>query len=67
MKEYAETLREIEQQIYARAGKNFNISSAQQLGEVLDELSEEDHINYLIVKELLTEYRRYAQLNEDCA
>lgn len=63
MKEYAETLREIEQQIYARAGKIFNISSAQQLGVVLDELSEEDHINFMIVKDLLAEYRRYAQLN----
>lgn len=58
MKEYAETLREIEEQIYARAGKIFNISSAQQLRAVLDEISEEDPIN-----DMLAKYRRYAQLN----
>lgn len=58
MKEYAETLREIEEQIYARAGKIFNISSAIQLGAVLDELGEQDPIN-----DMLAEYRRYAQLN----
>lgn len=58
MKEYAETLREIEEQIYARAGKIFNISSAQQLRAVLDELGEQDPIN-----DMLAEYRRYAQLN----
>lgn len=58
MKEYAETLREIEQQIYARAGKVFNISSAQQLRAVLNELGEQDPIN-----DMLVEYRRYAQLN----
>lgn len=58
MKEYAETLREIEEQIYARAGKIFNISSAQQLRAVLDEISEEDSIN-----DMLAKYRRYAQLN----
>ena len=55
MKEYAETLREIEEQIYARAGKIFNISSAIQLGAVLDELGEQDQIN-----DMLAEYRRYA-------
>lgn len=58
MKKYAEILSEIEQQIYARAGKVFNISSAQQLRAVLDELGEQDPIN-----DMLVEYRRYAQLN----
>ena len=58
MKKYAETLSEIEQQIYARAGKIFNISSAIQLGAVLDELGEQDPIN-----DMLAEYRRYAQLS----
>ena len=58
MKECAETLREIEQQIYARAGKVFNISSAQQLRAVLNELGEQDPIN-----DMLAEYHRYAQLN----
>lgn len=58
MKKYAEILSEIEQQIYARAGKVFNISSAQQLRAVLDELGEQDPIN-----DMLIEYRRYAQLN----
>jgi len=58
MKEYAETLREIEEQIYARAGKIFNISSAQQLRAVLDEISEEDPIN-----DMLAKYRCYAHLN----
>lgn len=58
MKEYAETLREIEQQIYVKAGKVFNISSAQQLRAVLDELGEQDSIN-----DMLAEYHRYAQLN----
>lgn len=63
MKEYAETLREIEEQIYARAGKIFNISSAQQLRAVLDEISEEDPINHMIVTDLLAEYRCYVHLN----
>ena len=58
MKKYAEILSEIEQQIYARAGKIFNISSAQQLRAVLDELGEQDPIN-----DLLAEYRCYAHLN----
>lgn len=58
MKEYAETLKEIEQQIYARAGKIFNISSAQQLRAVLDELGEQDPIN-----DMLAEYHCYAHLN----
>ena len=58
MKKYAEILSEIEQQIYARAGKIFDISNPQQLGAVLDELGEQDPIN-----DMLAEYRRYAQLN----
>lgn len=58
MKKYAETLREIEQQIYASAGKIFNISSAQQLRAVLDELGEQDPIN-----DMLAEYCCYAHLN----
>ena len=58
MKEYAETLREIEEQIYARAGKIFNISSAQQLRAVLDEIGEEDPIN-----DMLAKYHCYAHLN----
>lgn len=44
MKKYAETLSEIEQQVYARAGKIFDISNAQQLGAVLDEFGEQDPI-----------------------
>jgi len=63
MKEYAETLREIEEQIYARAGKIFNISSAKHLRAVLDEISEENPINHMIVTDLLAEYRCYAHLN----
>lgn len=58
MKKYAEILSEIEQQMYARAGKIFDISNAQQLGAVLDELGEQDPIN-----DMLAEYHRYAQLN----
>lgn len=58
MKKYAEILSEIEQQIYAQAGKIFDISNAQQLRAVLDELGEQNPIN-----DMLVEYRRYAQLN----
>lgn len=58
MKEYVEIYREIEYQIFFRAGKIFDILSAQQLGAVLDDLGEQDPIN-----DMLAEYSHYVQIN----
>ena len=62
MKRYAEELRVLEQQIFFRAGKHFDIFSAQQREAVLEQLDKQDPIF-----DLLTEYMRYASLNADCA
>lgn len=52
----------MEQQIFFRAGKPFDIFSAQQREAVLEQLDKQDPIF-----DLLTEYMRYASLNAACA
>ena len=63
MKIYVEELIELEQQIFFRAGKPFDIFSAPQREAVLEQLDKQDPIFGF----LLNEYMRYAALNAACA